>query len=116
MTDLPPSVSAADELTTVDTAYGPMEKWKARALAIGWFQRVVETVRADAAAIEPSPLSEEQQPPAVVADAIDPELLQAIEMKIDELAARLDRFTRMKQAENALLQIEEAMESGQQLN
>ena len=40
-----PMVDPSDELTVVETAYGPIEKWRARALAIGWMSAM--THRAD---------------------------------------------------------------------
>jgi hypothetical protein len=81
-----PPISTGDELTTVETRFGPMEKWKARALAIGWFQRVADSVRQDdAAAHDNNPETTatgpaENEPPPVVAD----------EDEDKETAARLD--------------------------
>jgi ABC-type uncharacterized transport system fused permease/ATPase subunit len=42
---IPERINALDELATVNTAYGPMEKWKARALSIGWMQRKIDEAR-----------------------------------------------------------------------
>ena len=50
----PQPTSAADELSEVDTVYGRMEKWRARAMQIGWFQRVADSVRNDGVGAERS--------------------------------------------------------------
>jgi hypothetical protein len=110
MTDLPPTIGPSDELTTVETAYGPMAKWKARALSIGWFQQVINEVRADSK--KTTPMTDEQKPPRLVADqqrspAIDPELLSQIEDRIEQLTQRLDAYERRMAAQAALEALED---------
>jgi hypothetical protein len=122
----PQPISASDELTTVETRYGPMEKWKARALSVGWFQRVANSVRDDAATNTPVP--EEANPPPLAADVnrgsdhptrddeqqpraqIDPPLLDALETKIADLAARMDRFEAAQHAAAVLDALEAQIE------
>ena len=63
-----------------------------------------------------SALGEETKPPRLAADeepepVIDPEVLSAIEQKIEELATRLDAYERTKRAEQALLDLEERIEA-----
>ena len=50
---IPERINALDELATVNTAYGPMEKWKARALSIGWMQRKIDEARVAGAPTAP---------------------------------------------------------------
>ena len=59
---------------------------------------------------------ERKPPPLAAADvedepAIDPDLLDAIESKLDELAGRMDRLERVKRAEQALLDLEDRIEA-----
>ena len=65
----------------------------------------------------PPLLAEEGKPPPLAADdaedeppAIDPDLLDAIESKLDGLAGRMDRLERTKRAEQALLALEDEIE------
>jgi hypothetical protein len=105
----------------VQTAWGILPRWKARALALGEIQAVVNalhgdvTIRADSAAVGASALGEPDKPPRLTADeepepVIDPDVLDAIESKIDELAARMDGLERRKAAEDALLALEDEIE------
>jgi hypothetical protein len=111
---VPAPVSPADEFVTVDTQYGPMEKWKARALAIGWFQRAVQEVRDDS--VDVTPLKEEDKPPPLAADEEEPsgsltdDELQAIEEACDQLSRRLDALEARRRAERALLDAEAEVE------
>jgi hypothetical protein len=133
--EIVPPISASDELTTVETAYGPMEKWKARALSVGWMQRTINSVRSDAAVerndVGPpkTPLTDEQKAPPLAADvncgsdhptredetqphqpALDPAVLDAIERKVDEIAARMDRFEAAQHAAAVLDALEAQIE------
>jgi hypothetical protein len=117
----PPPIGPNDELVTVDTQFGPMEKWKARALSIGWFQRQLQTARDDSAAQDDQPLttamgSEEQEPPALAADTTAPQArtgqlsaedIKHIEDACDKLSQRLDALEQRQRAENALIDAEE---------
>jgi hypothetical protein len=106
-----------------------IERWKFDALLRGAFNRsmqtMAESVRNDDEGHdvrgEPSTLNvapPDELPPRLAADdqpaltepAIPPEVLAAIEQKIDELTERLDRFERMKEAEQALLDLEDEIE------
>jgi hypothetical protein len=121
---VPSPISPADELTTVDTQYGPMEKWKARALAIGWFQRQAQMVRDDSAAHDDQPLTtalgvEGKEPPALAADEdehearaelLSEEDLKQIEAAVDALDQRLTRLEQRRRAEEALIDAEAAIE------
>jgi hypothetical protein len=117
----PPPIAA--DMEDVQTSWGILPRWKARALALGEIQAVVNelhggvTTRADSAATGASALGETDKPPPLAADeaedeppAIDPDVLDAIESKIDELAARMDRLERTKRAEEALLALEDEIE------
>jgi hypothetical protein len=64
-----------------------------------------------------SVLGEPDKPSPLAADAaekpspaIDPDLLEAIESKIDELTARLDRYERRMAADAALAALEDEIE------
>ncbi|HZZ22323.1 MAG TPA: hypothetical protein VFE60_07000 [Roseiarcus sp.] len=73
-----------------------------------------EMLRADSAAVGARALGEPDKPPRLAADeeppAIDPDVLELIESKIDELAARMDGLERRKAAEEALLALEDEIE------
>jgi hypothetical protein len=118
----PPPLPLAADMEDVQTAWGILPRWKARALALGEIQSVVNalhdnvTIRNDAAHVGASELGEETKPPPLAADdaepepVIDPDVLDAIESKIDELAARMDGLERRKAAEDALLALEDEIE------
>jgi hypothetical protein len=105
-----------------------LEKWKFDALLRGAFNRSMQTIAEmarDDAAAGASQLGEEDKPPRLAADRnadaetpkppprepIPPEVLAAIEDRIEQLTERLDRFERMKQAEQALLDLENRIEA-----
>ena len=96
-----------------------IEKWKFDALLRGAFNRSMQQIsdmaRADDVAGKASALPPEDKPPPLAADAeelpaIDPDVLDAIESKIDELATRMDRLERRKAAADALLALEDEIE------
>jgi hypothetical protein len=106
----------------VQTSWGLLPRWKARALALAEIETVLDaaarndavTRNDDAAA---SALSEEQKKrPPLAADAepveptIDPEVMKMIEDRIDDLTARLDAFERRRAAEAALTALEDEIE------
>jgi hypothetical protein len=110
----PPPI--ADDMEDVQTSWGILPRWKARALALGEIQAVVNELRADSAAGTASKLAPEDKAPPLAADAdeppaIDPDLLDAIDAKLEELAIRMDRLERMKAAEQALLDLEDRIEA-----
>jgi hypothetical protein len=74
-----------------------------------------EMLRADSAAVGARALGEPDKPPRLAADeeppAIDPDVLDLIESKVDELAARIDRLERVRRAEQALLDLEDRIEA-----
>jgi hypothetical protein len=119
---IPPPTSVADELMTVNTSYGPMEKWKARALAIGWFQRAVDSVRADSAdGVGPAETcaDPDELPPPVVADDTPPDVrageltaddLALIERAVDDLENRIGAMESRQRAYRALLDAEARIE------
>jgi hypothetical protein len=119
----PPPLPLAADMEDVQTAWGILPRWKARALALGEIQVVVNelhggmTTRADSAAGNASAPGYETKPPPLAADeaedeppAVDPDLLDAVEAKLDELAGRMDRLERTKRAEQALLALEDEIE------
>jgi hypothetical protein len=74
-----------------------------------------EMLRNDSAATRASSLGQSDKPPRLAADeepqpAIDPNVLDLIESKIDELATRMTRLERAKRAEDALLALEDEIE------
>jgi hypothetical protein len=103
-----------------------MPFWKCRALALGYTQRVIN----DAALNTKTPVRDEDKPPPLVADVnggqsssrpddetapcprtqIDPAVLDAIERKVDEIAARMDRFEVAQHAAAVLEALEEQIE------
>jgi hypothetical protein len=120
----PPPIGPNDELVTVDTQFGPMEKWKARALSIGWFQRQLQIARDDSAAQDNQPLTtamgqEGKEPPALAANETAPQArtgqlsaedLQRIDDACDKLSQRLDALEQRQRAENALIDAEQQIE------
>jgi hypothetical protein len=106
----------------VMTSWGSLPRWKARALALGEIQSVVNalhgdvTIRADYDAAGAGALGDRDKPPPLAADAeepepaIDPDVLDAIDQKINELAGRMERLERRKAAEEALLALEDEIE------
>jgi hypothetical protein len=101
-----------DDLIVHDPELGKTEFWKVLAWHTAKLRNAV--ARADSAALDTAP--PDQLPPKVVADqqpkpAIDPDLLKAIEAKVDELTARLDAFEHLKKAEDALLDLEERVDA-----
>jgi hypothetical protein len=117
MTDyLPPPLPPPDQMEIIQTHWGPMERWRAVAMCIGEVSNAIS--RADDAA-HASGLGPDDKPPPLAADdeeqspkpvLIPPEVLAAIEQKIDELTARLDAFERMQKANAALDDLEAEME------
>jgi hypothetical protein len=122
MTDhLPVPHPPPDQMEVIQTHWGPMERWRAVAMCIGEISNVVtraEKTRNDS--VEKTPLHDSQKPPPLVADAdqqqgapaVDPDLLAAIEQKVDELNARIDAYERMKRAHDALCALEDRIEAG----
>jgi hypothetical protein len=120
---LPPPIGPTDELTTVDTSYGPMEKWKAHALSIGWFQRQTQLARDDSADDQPMTTAlgpEAQEPPALAADEVEHEAraqslsdedFAAIEKAVDTLDQRLSALEARRDAERKLSELEDALEA-----
>lgn len=116
----PPPLPLAADMEDVQTAWGILPRWKARALALGEIQTVVNelhggvTTRNDAVGVGASALTEDDKPPRLAADeeppAIDPDVLDLIDAKLEELAVRMDRLERTKRAEDALLALEGEIE------
>jgi hypothetical protein len=105
----------------VQTSWGILPRWKARALALAEIQTVVNAVRDDGAVIRndsagASQPGEEDKPPRLAADeqlpapAIDPEVMKMIEDRIDDLTARMDALERRRAAEEALTALEDEIE------
>ena len=110
--DTPDRIWLPDQMETVETRWGPMERWRATALCVGEISNLItraEQTRADDVA-GASALSEETKPPDLAADTdeepqpepIDTDMLEAIEARIDELATRVDQLERRRAAEAAL--------------
>jgi hypothetical protein len=106
-----------DDLADVQTSWGVMPRWKAKALALGEIQAVLreaiadDAVRADDAA---TPLAdkpsrskgmrdEDKAPPlAADADRIDPGVLAMIHAAIDALEQRLEALEEGQRRERAI--------------
>src|SRR6516165_7480566 len=118
-----PATSVADELADVDTAYGRMPKWKARALSVGWMQRVADSVRADDAKDPPKAVADpEETAPRMAADkgkrdasftgggfgkspakvftdnGVSSEVIKKLNDLCDGLEQRLDKLEQVKRA------------------
>jgi hypothetical protein len=116
---IPPKPIRGDDILVDDAGPGGLGRnvpfWK----VLLWHTARARTEQARAdSAVAHTPLHDEEKPPPLVADAVErappepaipPEVLSAIEAKIDELNERLDRFERMREAEQALLDLEERM-------
>jgi hypothetical protein len=119
----PPPPPIAEDMEDVQTSWGILPRWKARALALGEIQAVVNelhggvTIRNDAVGVGASALHDEQKPPPLAADDVEVEaevpveVLAVIEEKINQLATRLDAYERRKAAEVALLELEDRIDS-----
>ena len=72
-----------------------------------------EMIRNDSVTVGASTLPDEKKPPRLAADEepIPPEVLSAIEQKLEELSIRLDNYERTKRAEQMLLDLEERIEA-----
>ena len=117
----PPPRPIAEDMEDVQTSWGILPRWKARALALAEIQTVVNAVRDDGAVIRndsagASQPGEEDKPPRLAADeqlpapAIDPEVMKMIEDRIDDLTARMDALERRRAAEEALTALEDEIE------
>jgi hypothetical protein len=91
-----------------------MERWRAVAMCIGEISNVV--TRNDSAA-HANAQGEDDKPPPLTTDvaeppkpAIDPDVLEMVEAKIDELTARMDALERRRAAEAALEALEDEIE------
>jgi hypothetical protein len=92
-----------DDLLGVTTPWGRMQLWKARAMCLAYTQTVI----ADA---DTTPLRDEDKPPELAADPVEPspvtaEQIATLEAKVDELTARFNRWEAEKRAERALLDL-----------
>jgi hypothetical protein len=111
----------------VQTSWGILPRWKARALALAEIQTVVnaatrnDAVTRDDDGAGASQLREEQKPPPLTADAenpeprpvkptIDADVMKMIEDRIDDLTARMDALERRRAAEEALTALEDEIE------
>jgi hypothetical protein len=81
---LPPLKPPPDDLVDVQTSWGVMPKWKARALAIGEIQALL---RQDDSTQMPAP--KDEQPREIVADGVWRKFLQN---KIDQHRAKIDQL------------------------
>jgi hypothetical protein len=111
-----PVINPSDELTTVSTQWGPMEKWRARALAIGWFSGVTHSHRADSAGTHP--LHDEDKPPRLAADQVKLLVDEVVERdrrikdlqgmidRCDAVEARLDALAKREPSRRALMDAE----------
>jgi hypothetical protein len=124
------------DMETVQTSYGPMARWKAKALAIGEMQRVLNDAERQVAALERnddahveganlerpslSPSGEHPEkkypPPLVADDETKPIMVPAeVVKRIDQLVARMDEWQREKEQQErvnqALLDAEDEVEA-----
>ena len=107
---LPRNIPPAGDMEQVETSWGKMDRWKARALALAEIQTVVREARADTT--KASGLG--NQTPATLArkfrDSVDQirQIRDKLDMarKLDELEARIDALTFAERARQALLDAE----------
>lgn len=105
------------DLENVHTAWGILPRWKARALALGEMQRVINDAASEAQQHpdQPHAADPERQAPPLVADAengppktvIDAAMIEALTQAVDALASRLDQFENERKAAAALDALEE---------
>jgi hypothetical protein len=114
----PPPRPPADDMEDVQTAWGILPRWKARALCLGEVRRAIMNDDAAVATQGASQLSEEEKPPPLVADTEkspepdpNPMVEPDIVAKVDELIARFDRYVQLKRAETALEDTERQVEA-----
>ena len=103
----------ADDLVDVQTSWGVLPRWKARALALAEIQSVVREARADTARSEGN-----QTPPADTPDTLARQFRDSMEQahrirdrlelgrKLDELESRIDALALQERARQALLEAE----------
>ena len=111
---IPPAKVYGDDILVNDVGpdgLGPnMPFWK----VLLWHTAKARTemLRNDSA-VGASALGYEDKPPRLAADEepIPSEVLSAIEQKIEELATRLDAYERMKAADQALIDLENRIET-----
>ena len=111
----PPAKVYGDDVLVNDTGrdgLGPnMPFWK----VLLWHTAKArsEMILNDSAASGASALPPEALPPRLAADEepIPSEVLRAIEQKLEELSIRLDNYERVKRAEQALIDLENRIES-----
>jgi hypothetical protein len=111
-----PITPPAGDLEDVQTAWGTMPRWKARALALAEMQTVIrEIARNDG--VEYTLLRDEDKPPPLATDeastsraTLSDEELKMIEDAVDALDARLTKLEARRDAERKLLELEEALE------
>jgi hypothetical protein len=117
MSDISPP---ARDLEEVNTEWGRLPRWKARALALGEIQAVLNEagVRADGVAPATTSAPPDELPPRPVADAttnvraggLTPDDLELIERAVDDLETRLDAMEQRQRAYAALLDAEHQVE------
>ena len=113
----PPPRPIAEDMEDVQTSWGILPRWKARALALAEIQTVINAVgRDDSTGVGASALGEPDVSPPLAVDAepvnptIDPEVMKMIEDRIDDLTARMDALERRRAAEAALEALETEIE------
>jgi hypothetical protein len=113
-------VPPVNDLEDVTTAWGMMPRWKARAMALAEMQTVIrESVDRSDGIIgrQVTPLTEEQEPPPLAADAtlarpqLSAEDLKWIEDACDALDARLTALEARRAAEQKLVELEQELEN-----
>jgi hypothetical protein len=113
---VPPKPVYMDDLLIVDPVLGKVPFWKSLIYNSAKLRNAVER-RADAT--EVTPLTEEQQPPALVTDeggtraraTLSDADLKQIEDAVDLLDQRLTALEARRDAERKLLDLEEALEA-----
>jgi hypothetical protein len=108
---VPPAKVYMDDIPVLDPELGKVPFWKSLLWATA--RARTEMIRNDSAGVGASELGESDKPPRLAADEepIPPEVLSAIENRIEELSIRLDNYERMKRAEQALLDLEDRIEA-----
>ena len=112
----------AGDMEDVETSWGTLPRWKARALALSEIQSVVREARAKPPRRADDALGN-QTPPSDTPETLAQDFrdavaqvqrirdTQAIMAKLDELEARMDAFACKERAKQALLDAEEVFTS-----
>jgi hypothetical protein len=110
---VPPRKQYMDDIPVIDPEIGKVPLWK----SILWNTAKLRNAMARADSAETTPLTDAQKPPPLAADeagsgaTLSAEDLQMIEDAVDALDARLTKLEAQRAAEQALCDLEDALEA-----